>query len=36
MFTKALATHELLVKNFFEVHLKKNGNFAFIGTLDFG
>jgi hypothetical protein len=36
MLTKALATHELLVKNFFEVHLKKNGNLAFLDTLDFG
>ncbi len=36
MLTKVLATHELLAKNFFEVHLKKNGNLAFLDTLDFG
>jgi hypothetical protein len=35
MLTKALATHELLVKNFFEVHFFLNGNLAFLDTLDF-
>ncbi len=36
MLTKAMAIHELLAKNFFEFHLKKIGNLAFLDTLDFG
>jgi hypothetical protein len=31
-----MATHELLSKNFFEVHLKKNGNLASPNTSNFG
>ncbi len=36
MLTKVMATHELLAKKIFEFHLKKNGNFAFSDTSDFG
>jgi hypothetical protein len=36
MLTEVMATHELLAKNFFEIHLRKNGNLAFLDTLDFG
>jgi hypothetical protein len=36
MLTKAVATHELFAKNFFEVHLRKNGNLAFPNTSNFG
>ncbi len=36
MLTEAMATHELLAKNFFKFHLKKNGNFAFLDTSNFG
>jgi len=32
MLMEAMATHELLAKKFFEVHLKKNGNLAFLDT----
>jgi hypothetical protein len=32
MLMEAMATHELLAKFFFEVHLKKNGNLAFSDT----
>ncbi len=32
---KAMATHELLVENFFEIHLSKNGNLAFPNTSNF-
>jgi hypothetical protein len=31
-----MATHELLAKNFFDIHLRTNGNLAFLDTLDFG
>jgi hypothetical protein len=30
-----MAIHELLTKNFLEVHLKKIGNLAFSNTFDF-
>jgi hypothetical protein len=40
MLMEVMAIHELLAKNFFEVHLKKNGNFVFPDTsnskLDYG
>jgi hypothetical protein len=36
MLIEAMATHELLAENFFEFHLKKDGNLAFLDTLDFG
>jgi hypothetical protein len=36
MLTEVMATHELLAKNFFEIHLRKNVNLAFLDTLDFG
>jgi hypothetical protein len=35
MLTEAMATHEFLTKNFFEIQLRKNGNLAFPDTLDF-
>jgi hypothetical protein len=36
MLMEVMATHELLVKIFFEIHLRKNGNLAFLDTSDFG
>jgi len=30
MLTEVMATHELFAKNFFEIHLRKNGNVAFL------
>jgi hypothetical protein len=35
MLMEAMATCELLSKNFFDVHLRTNGNLAFLDTLDF-
>jgi hypothetical protein len=35
MLMEAMATHELLTKNFLEIYLKKIGNLAFLDTLDF-
>jgi hypothetical protein len=35
MLTKAMATHEVLEKDFFESNLKKNINMAFPYTFDF-
>ncbi len=32
MLTQPLATHELLTKNFFEIHLKTNDNLGFLDT----
>jgi hypothetical protein len=34
MLMEAMATHELLTKNFFEIYLRKNGNLVFSDTLD--
>ncbi len=34
MLTKAMAIHGLLANNFFEVHLKKIGNFSFSNILN--
>ncbi len=36
MLMEAMVTHELLVKNFFEIYLTKNGNFVFMNTLVYG
>ncbi len=36
MLMEAMATHELLAKNFFEIYLTKNGNFVFMNTLVYG
>jgi hypothetical protein len=36
MLTEAMATHELLAKILFDIHLRTNGNLAFLDTLDFG
>jgi len=36
MLMEAMATHELLAKNFFEIYLMKNGNFVFMNTLVYG
>jgi hypothetical protein len=35
MLMEAMETHELLAKNFFEVHLRINGNLAFPNTSNF-
>ncbi len=36
MLMEAMATHELLAKNLFEIYLRKNGNLAFSDTLNSG
>jgi hypothetical protein len=36
MFIEAMATHEVLTKNFFESNLKKKSNITFPNTYDYG
>jgi hypothetical protein len=35
MLKEAMATDELLTKNFFEIHLRKNGNLTLLDTSNF-